>query len=660
MSTIPTCPIEVVVRCKNEMPHVERTLSTLIESGARVLFIDSGSTDGSLECAERAGVEIVRITPESYIPGRVLNDAMKRTRGEVVAFVNADAVPLGRDAVLQLVSQCRSGAAAAFGRQLPRPNARPLTKADYARAFPDRAHDPKLSRFFSMAASAIRRDVWETLPFDERLRYSEDVDWTMRLRALGLRIDYVPRARFEHSHDYDVAGMQRRMRGEGEAESRIARRADPGLWRDLLRPLAGSVMRDARAGVLSLDSVRVRWSAERGRFDGLQHAARSPLAPFDSGRTRSHESRRFTADGAPEDEALIERTLGKVCDRIQQALGHRAKATVLVGSFGCGEGVVREHAGERRIYGDLDLVVVVGDAREARRARAICTTIGEEVSHIEQAAIDIWPASQQEIADPKGRLLWIDTVLRGAQVICGDPNVLRPLERFGARAAAAEEIARLLANRATGLALSRLAADSGQHDAVTAARHVAKAWLAAGDALLLLADRYEASAKARLAQISRLAAIGAPAARAVVDGYAWAVASRAGREDARLTPDELHAAAERIWVAHAAIEAHRLGVSDITTPDRYAGIETRIYRDLPDVPAVARIFGGARAAARGRIAWERAAAHPRETLARAVTVLAFASDRAHAHTWAAHALAAVSNHPGDVERALLAVREIAA
>jgi hypothetical protein len=282
------------------------------------------------------------------------------------------------------------------------------------------------------------------------------------------------------------------------------------------------------------------------------------------------------------------------------------------------------------------------------------------VSRSQHAEIDVWPAPEREVVQPCGRLMWIDATLRGARVIDGDPDVLRPLQRFGARAAVGEEIARLLANRATGLALSRLAADAGRHDGITATRHVAKAWLAAGDALLLLVDRYEASARDRLARLQSFAAIGAPAACAIVGGYAWAIATRAATVDGSLTEAQLHSESVRIWRANAAIEQHRLGVSGLTSPDDYAKLDAMIYRELSDVPIASRLLGGARAAARRFVAWRFAVHHPRETLARVATLLAFAPDRVRARGWAAHVLAAASDHPNDVERALLSARDIAA
>jgi rhamnosyltransferase len=641
------------------MPHVERTLAALAASGARVLFVDSGSTDGSLERAIAAGVDVVQIAPESYVPGRVLNDAMRRTRGDVVAFVNADAVPLDADAVTRLVDACRAGAAASFGRQLPRANARPVTAADHARAFPGHAHDDALRHFFSMAASAVRRDAWEALPFDEDLRFSEDVDWTLRLRALGLRVEYVPEARFEHSHDYDLRAMDRRMRGEGEADARIRRRGPPQAWRDLVRPLAGALARDARAGTLTITVARLRWAAQRGRFFGIRHGA-AARAHTAGARAKITTHGRFTASGAPEDEAHVRHILDDVRARVTAAFGRRARAIILLGSFGCGEGRVRAEAGERRLASDLDVVVLFAERRAARGARAACIAIGEHASRSASAAVDVWPASLEEIADHGGRLLWVDASVRGIRLVAGDADALRALDGVGGRAAAADEVGRLLANRATGIALSRLAAEANAHDPAEAAHHVTKAWIALGDALLLLVDRYASTSTGRRDALERYARLGAPSARDVAEGYAWALTLRSAPERATITAAELEQHAARLWGSHAAIESHRLATARLATPEQYAVRAAPLYPDLTDVPRAARLFAGLRAAAQRRIGWGRAARHPRETLARAAVILAYGHDRASARDWAARALAARSNGPVDVSRALVAARDIAA
>jgi rhamnosyltransferase len=275
--------IDVIVRCRNEMPWVERTLAALREQRApraRILFVDCRSTDGSRVVARRHGVELVDQEPEAYVPGRVLNEGMRRTRSAIVAFVNADAVPLAPDTLAKLIAplQIDPEVAASYGRQVARSGASRLTQLDHERAFP-RVGALALRRgeMFSMAGSAIARRVWSILPFDEDLRYSEDIDWTQRARALGHRIAYVPGAELEHSHDYDLRASFRRRHGEGAADTAIHRLGHPSLAGDLAHQLVGALLRDARAGVVAPASVAVRCAQVAGYFAGRRATApRSP------------------------------------------------------------------------------------------------------------------------------------------------------------------------------------------------------------------------------------------------------------------------------------------------------------------------------------------------------------------------------------------------
>ncbi len=270
--------IDVIVRCRNEMPWTERALSGLREQRgveARILFIDCDSTDGSREVAESMGVRLLDWDPKKYVPGRVLNHGMEQTESEIAAFINADAVPLHDDALQTLIAPLADpSVAATFARQVARPDADPLTKLDYARAFGDAPVPTRLGTFFSMAASAIRRDVWSSMPFDPDLRYSEDVDWTTRAAALGYEIRYVPEARFEHSHAYDLRGHFKRRKGEGRADTAIHRLGRASVVTDFARPLVGSLLRDARAGAARPEVAVTRMVQAAGYFVGRWRSTR--------------------------------------------------------------------------------------------------------------------------------------------------------------------------------------------------------------------------------------------------------------------------------------------------------------------------------------------------------------------------------------------------
>lgn len=265
--------IDVVVRCKNEMPRARACLEALLVQRtprARVLFVDNGSTDGSRELAESLGLGILDVAQGGYVPGVVLNRAMAATESAIVAFVNADAIALHDDALERLCEPLLTDPTlcAVYGRQVATRDASRQTRRDYERTFGDAPLGLRVGQFFSMAASAIRREAWELLPFDEHLRYSEDVDWTHRAGALGFGVAYAPDARFEKSREYDLRGHFRRRRGEGAADTRIHHLPSASVWRELARPLAGTVARDARAGHVAPRELAIRGVQALGYFAG--------------------------------------------------------------------------------------------------------------------------------------------------------------------------------------------------------------------------------------------------------------------------------------------------------------------------------------------------------------------------------------------------------
>jgi hypothetical protein len=255
--------------------------------------------------------------------------------------------------------------------------------------------------------------------------------------------------------------------------------------------------------------------------------------------------------------------------------------------------------------------------------------------------------------------LWIDAAVRGVRVLRGDARVIEPLARHRARDVRSDEIGRLLANRATGLALSRLALEAGADDE-RAARHLAKGWLALGDALLLLSDRYAPRIAARSADLCVLAASGDATVHAIAAGYARAVAFRKAPSSARISLHAFAAEARAQWQAMARLERHRLGARTPESPWAFAASPSPVFPSLDDVRPLARAVGGMRAALNGYVGWTSAVRHPRETLARASVVLAFDDDRRRAFAWAQRSLGARAPEPLEMAHALERVREIAA
>lgn len=236
----------VVMRCRNDIRLVEATLQGLREQtlAHNLLVIDNASSDGSRALVERYADRVIDIPEGQYIPGRILNLAMRECDSPLVAFVNSDCTPDNADWLSQLLLPFDNpGVAASYGRQMPRSDCYPIFARDTLAMYPD-GPAPAWRVAFSMASSAVRRTAWEQIPFNESVTYSEDIEWSGRLRAAGHLVQYAPQSRVFHSHNYSVSQWIRRMRGEGSADAVMF--PNESFLRYTLLPLFPQILRDCR------------------------------------------------------------------------------------------------------------------------------------------------------------------------------------------------------------------------------------------------------------------------------------------------------------------------------------------------------------------------------------------------------------------------------
>lgn len=199
--------VAIIMRAKNEMPYVEQALNMLDRQTFRAfeLFaIDSGSTDGTFQALENSECSLQQIPPEEYVPGRVLNRAIARTRHDIIVLLNADAVPQQEDWLETLIAPILENRAdATFSKQVARPDAQFIVRYDYERAYRRENLEPG---FFSAVACAFKRSVWEAHPFPEP-GYAEDARWARLHTKNGTRFLLQEESVVEHSHNYSLRAL---------------------------------------------------------------------------------------------------------------------------------------------------------------------------------------------------------------------------------------------------------------------------------------------------------------------------------------------------------------------------------------------------------------------------------------------------------------------
>ncbi len=272
--------LSVLVRVKNEhraLPEFWSRLSAqTIFSRTEVLFLDSGSTDGTLEFLQPLPVSIYQMRPEEFCFGATCNLLVSLSRAPVVCFVSGHVLLETRDA-LEKLHAALSGSvrAAAYLRQVPDTlfGANYYERAYLRRRYPCH-RDLELIEMhrpagFSNAASGLTRDAWEDNPFPE-IPASEDFVWAEKHLALGGKLFYLPGVTVMHSHRDLASTVYQRVRLNAQA------RGEKGSYLRASYFLVGVLLAMLRMGAPPNEALLYAVSHARAY---LPHNLRTPQIP---------------------------------------------------------------------------------------------------------------------------------------------------------------------------------------------------------------------------------------------------------------------------------------------------------------------------------------------------------------------------------------------
>src|SRR5215475_2730683 len=89
--------VTVAIPVLNGAEYLDEVLGAVrsqdVEREVELLVVDSGSTDGSLEIAERHAARVHEIPKSEFSHGGTRNLMMRLAQGEHVAFLTQDATP---------------------------------------------------------------------------------------------------------------------------------------------------------------------------------------------------------------------------------------------------------------------------------------------------------------------------------------------------------------------------------------------------------------------------------------------------------------------------------------------------------------------------------------------------------------------------------------
>ena len=237
----------VVIRAYNEAQHLPRLLEGIAHQTIKdveVILVDSGSTDSTVQIAERYGVKVVHIPSAEFTFGRSLNFGIQAASHEFIVIASAHVYPVYPDWLESLLRPFEDGQVAlTYGKQRGYDGSQFSEHQIFHQWYSDVSNVDQVTAFCNNANAAIRKSLWEKNQYDETLTGLEDLACAKWAKEQGYKIAYVAEAEIIHVHDETPRGVFNRYRREAMALRKIYPEAHFNFY-DFIRLTITNILSD--------------------------------------------------------------------------------------------------------------------------------------------------------------------------------------------------------------------------------------------------------------------------------------------------------------------------------------------------------------------------------------------------------------------------------
>lgn len=178
--------VSVIIPYYNAGAFIAGALESIRAQGyahLEIIIIDDGSSDDIAQRVRWFGDDVIFISQENRGPAAARNAGIKAARGDIIAFLDADDRWTANKLRLQV------------GRLNAEPDLGIVTgRIQYVRLpgaedLPIRLDENNTLVHVHLGAALVRKEVFDIVGlFDERLRFSEDHDWFLRVRESRVKM----------------------------------------------------------------------------------------------------------------------------------------------------------------------------------------------------------------------------------------------------------------------------------------------------------------------------------------------------------------------------------------------------------------------------------------------------------------------------------------
>jgi len=186
----------------------------------QLIVVDSGSTDGTAELAEKTGGLVKRIDKRQFHHAKTRNEALSLAKFDKVVFTVQDAIPCSDTWLLDLENSINQhDVVAVYTDQIPHDDANPYARFENQCIRDFRGQEPVLQSLDSVESfrkmpyhdayraialdnvcAIYRKKSLMDVPFPE-VDFAEDLAWSLANMLKGQRVLYQPGIKVRHSHN---------------------------------------------------------------------------------------------------------------------------------------------------------------------------------------------------------------------------------------------------------------------------------------------------------------------------------------------------------------------------------------------------------------------------------------------------------------------------
>ena len=217
--------VSIIIRCLNENENLKILIPILLNQtmdNFEIIFVDSGSTDGSLETIQKyvlshEKISLTHIDKKEFTFGKSLNIGFQKSNGDIIISLSAHCFPSSNNWLKSIIAPFdTSNIGIVYGLQSPHPKTR-HSEASVQNTWFNGISRITDDAFLNNGNAAYRKTIWEKFKFNEELTGLEDIDIGMKSINEGFKIFYSAESEVKHLHQESYKTIQNRYRREAEA-----------------------------------------------------------------------------------------------------------------------------------------------------------------------------------------------------------------------------------------------------------------------------------------------------------------------------------------------------------------------------------------------------------------------------------------------------------